>query len=151
MKSRLYTILFLFIASIGYSQKVSIPKGASRIEVTSTLSDSTLYDIISFRLESLGFFIDQTGKEKDYLITESKKMDETISIKVIVTIQGNIAVFRGQGDAEILGHQYTNVPLAYKGSGSGLEKQGFLALNELVKKLSKTMGASSITYLMPTP
>ncbi|MVM35870.1 hypothetical protein GO755_37995 [Spirosoma sp. HMF4905] len=151
MKTGFYTLLFLFFAIIGYSQKVNIPKGATRIEISSTLSDSTLFDIISFRLESAGFFIAQSGKDNDYLITEYKNMGEAISIKVIVTVQGNIAVFRGQGEAEILGHQYTNVPLAYKGSGSGLEKSGFIVLNELVKKLSKTMGTSSINYLTPTP
>lgn len=147
MKSSAIILLLLLFAFTGYSQKPNIPKGASRIQVVTALSDSVLFDMVSFRLESTGFFIDQSDKEKGYLITEYKNMGEAISIKVIVGINSNTAVFSGQGEAEILGNQYTNVPLANKGSGSGIEKGGFLALNELVKKLSKTIGSSQITYL----
>jgi hypothetical protein len=149
MKSSLYTLLFVLVFTTAYSQQVTIPKGANRIEVTTTLSDSTLFEMISFRLESAGFFIDQSDKAKGYLITEYKNMGEAISIKLIVAIQNNSAVFRGQGDAEILGFKYTNVPLVYKGSGSGIEKGGFTSLNDVVKKLSRTIGASSINYLKP--
>ena len=150
MKSYFYTLVFFSLAIAGYAQKVSIPKRAHRIEVAATLSDSALLDIISFRLETAGFFIDQFDKNKGYLITEYKKMSDAadaISLKVIVQVKDNIAVFSGQGDAEILSYKYTNVPLSYKGSGSGIEKAGFIALDETVKKLSKTIGFSSISYL----
>ncbi|WP_460972098.1 hypothetical protein, partial [Spirosoma migulaei] len=118
MKSYFYTLVFFSLASAGYSQKASIPKRAHRIEVAATLSDSALLDIISFRLETAGFFIDQFDKNKGYLITEYKKMSDAadaISLKVIVQVKDNIAVFSGQGDAEILSYKYTNVPLSYKG------------------------------------
>ncbi len=148
MKSSLYILLLLLFTITGYSQKPNIPKGASRIELATALSDSILFDIISFRLESAGFFIDQSDKGKGYLITEYKNMGEAMSIKVIVGFITNTVVFSGQGEAEILGNQYNNVPLANKGSGSGIEKGGFIALNELVKKLSKTIGSSHISYLI---
>ncbi|QMW02688.1 hypothetical protein [Spirosoma foliorum] len=151
MKSGLYLFLLLLLATVGYSQSDKIPKGANRIEVSTTLSDSALFDMISFRLESVGFFIEQSNLEKGYIITEYKNVNkpdtDPISIKVIVGISSNKAVFRGQGDAEVLGYKYTNVPLVYRGSGSGVEKSGFVSLTELVKKISKTIGTSSINYL----
>lgn len=154
MKSYFSILVFFSLAITGYSQKVSIPKRANRIEVAATLSDSALLDIISFRLETAGFFIDQFDKTKGYLITEYKKMSDAAdatSLKVIVQVKDNIAIFSGQGNAEVLGYTYTNVPLSYKGSGSGVEKAGFVALDETVKKLSKTIGFSSISYITPQP
>ncbi|WP_461043037.1 hypothetical protein [Spirosoma harenae] len=150
MKIVFYTLIFLILALTGYSQKVSIPKKANRIEVTAALSDTALLDMISLRLETAGFFIDQLEKQKMYLISEYKKMDEAISIKVVVQIKGDIAVFSGQGEGEVLGYKYTNVPLIYKGSGSGVEKIGFTHLDQLVRKMAKSIGgASTIKYLMP--
>ena len=147
MKCGLYTLLFLLIFSASYSQKVIIPKGANRIEITTALSDTALFDMIEFRLETLGFFMDQSDQSKGFMITEFKNMGEEIAIKVVVSIQSNTVIFRGYGEAEVSGNKYTNVPLANKGSGSGVERSGFNQLNELVKKLSKSIGASTITYL----
>lgn len=147
MKSSPIILLCVLVTFTGYAQKPTIPKGASRIQVATVLSDSVLFDMITFRLESAGFFIDQSDKGKGYLITEYKNMGEAMSIKVIVGINSDTAVFSGQGAAEILGNQYTNVPLVNKGSGSGLEKSGFMVLDELVKKLSKSLGSSRISYL----
>ncbi|WP_020596484.1 hypothetical protein [Spirosoma panaciterrae] len=149
MKRYLYTFIFFLLASRAYSQKVDIPKGANRIEITSTLSDSALVDMIAFRLESAGFFIEQLDKNKGFAMTEYKNMGSEISIRIFVRVEGNKAVFNGQGNAEILGYQYRNTPLLYKGATGGVEKGGFLNMDGVVKKLAKTVGASSIVYLVP--
>ncbi|GAB4031094.1 hypothetical protein [Spirosoma gilvum] len=149
MKRCLYILIFLSLASTGYSQKADIPKGANRIEFTSTLSDSALVDMIAFRLESTGFFIEQLDKNKGFALTEYKNMGNEISIRVFVRVDGNKAVFNGQGNADMLGYQYRNAPLIYKGSTGGLEKSGFMALDGVVKKLAKTVGASDLAYLVP--
>lgn len=149
MKRYLYTVIFLILVISAYSQKVDIPKGANRIEITSTLSDSSLVDMIAFRLESSGFFIEQLDKNKGFAMTEYKNMDNDIAIRVFVRVEGNKAVFNGQGNAEMLGYQYRNTPLIYKGSSGGIEKAGFLSLDGVVKKLAKTVGASTLVYLVP--
>ncbi|MBN8823066.1 MULTISPECIES: hypothetical protein [unclassified Spirosoma] len=149
MKRYLYTFIFLILAVSAYSQKVDIPKGANRIEITSTLSDSALVDMIAFRLESSGFFIEQLDKSKGFVMTEYKNMSNEISIRIFVRVEGNKAVFNGQGNAEMLGYQYRNTPLLFKGSTGGVEKGGFIAMDGVVKKLAKTVGASNIAYLLP--
>lgn len=104
------------LAFIAYSaQAQTIPEGATGIELTTSLPDSTLFESVQTYLENEGFTIEKADEERGTITTDYKIEQGAVPMRVLVSIEKSMAVFTGQGNFESLGQSYTDEELINEG------------------------------------
>lgn len=137
-------VLGLFASSLSI-QSQSIPEGAEGIELTTTLSDSALFESTLSFLEDEGFGIETADEDQGSIVTEYKTAKDT-KIRILATVDHSIVLFKGQGAAESAS---TNEPLTYQATTTEVSRTGFIRLNEVIDRYAKTLNEATVEYIMP--
>ena len=127
----------------------SIPPGATGIELTTTLTDSTLFESVQAYLENEGFAIEKADEEAATIVTEYKNVYGETEIRIVASIENSVVVFTAQGTFEAKGQQFDDEPLAYEGPEDESIKGGFVAFNGIINRYAQTLEQATLEYTLP--
>ncbi|MFD2574124.1 hypothetical protein ACFSUS_26040 [Spirosoma soli] len=148
MKLSLYVFLGLLTCSF-VARSQTVPEGASTLEVTTTLADSTLFESVLSHLEDEGFDIEVADESQKSIVTEYQGKTESSRIRILATIDNGVALFKGQCSGESGGATYDNESLVNEQSASEFEKVGFLWFNQIVTRYARSLDQATLEYHEP--
>ncbi|SFB97672.1 hypothetical protein [Spirosoma endophyticum] len=144
--------LFLFVGFILFSFKLKaqpLPPGATGIELTTTLSDSTLFESVQAYLENEGFSIEKADEETATVVTEYKNVYGETEIRIMARIENSVVMFTAQGTFEAKGQQFVDEPLANEGPEDESIKGGFISFNGIINRYAQTLEQATLEYTLP--
>ena len=127
----------------------TIPAGADGIELTTTLSDSTLFESVQAYLENEGFSIEKADEDSATIVTAYKLAYGSTQIRILASIEKGVVVFTGEGTFDESGQQFENEPLVNEGAEEGSIKGGFVAFNGIINRYAKTLELATLEYTVP--
>lgn len=127
----------------------SIPAGATGIELTTTLTDSTLFESVQAYLENEGFTIEKADEEAATIVTEYKNVFGETEIRIMASIENSVVMFTAQGTFEAKGQQFDDEPLANEGLEDESIKGGFMAFNGVINRYAQTLEQATLEYTLP--
>ncbi len=142
---KLLLLLLLLIPIYSFSQE--IPKGADRIELQTTLSDSLLYEAVSDLLSEEGWAKTKTDDRRKEITTDYKRTKHIWRLRMLINVKQGVVTIRGQSSVSSL----ENEPTPYKGMGGGMYKVNFEYMNKFALRLTGKIDGATISYPLANP
>jgi hypothetical protein len=154
MKLLLYFFfsVVLFTAS---AQDQLVPKGATAIEVTTTLAGSALFESVQAYLEDAGFDIDEANEDEESIVTEYKVVSEfgaikePVQIRILAHIEEGVVLFKGETLSSATGRSSRSNPVMNTLGVDGAANGEFSLMNEVITRYAKTLDQATIEYNVP--
>lgn len=146
MKSILFLSSILLFSTLAYSQ-TEIPKGAEAITVTTSLTDSLLFEKAVSAFDEAGFTVTRADIKRGTIVTDNKKTSGLLEMRILATVRSSVITIKGQWSGQAMGYSFPNEPVIYK-PGGGNVKKSFLVLNELAEKIKSDTGTATIDYVL---
>lgn len=145
----LLCLLITLIVTICSVSAQSIPQGANAIELTTEISDSTLFESVQGFLENEGFTIGTADETAGTVVTDYKVEKGAITMRVLATIENSIVTFTGQASFGTKDVTYKDIELMNDGLNNGPVRLGFVALSGVVSRYAQTLSQATMEYIAP--
>lgn len=154
MKFLLY-FFFNVVLFIRTAQAQPVPKGATAIEVTTTLASAALFESVQAYLEDAGFDIDEANEDEGSIVTEYKivsdfgAIKEPVQIRILAHIEEGVVLFTGETVAPTTGRNSRSNPVVNTLGVDGAANGEFSLMNEVITRYAKTLDLATIEYNVP--
>jgi hypothetical protein len=142
-------LLITLVVTICSTFAQSIPQGANAIELTTEMSDSTLFESVQGFLENEGFTIGTADETAGTVITDYKVERGAVTIRVLASIENSIVTFTGQGSFGAKDVTYKDIELMNDGLTNGPVRLGFITLSGVVSRYAQTLSQATMEYIAP--